>query len=152
VTSLPAQKPSGVLPLPGAQRVGVGATAQRVLVVDDSRSIRTLLKIYLAGRAFDFVEAETAEEALKLVQQRAVDLILTDFHLEGMSGAELASRVRADPALRRTPVLMISGERDVQRLAALAKEAGVDAVISKPISCNQLMGLVDTLLPPPRKA
>jgi CheY-like chemotaxis protein len=140
------------MPLPVAQRVGVGAAAQRVLVVDDSRSIRTLLKIYLAGRAFDFVEAETAEEALKLLQQRPVDLILTDLHLEGMSGADLASRVRADPVLRRTPVLLVSGERDAQRLADLAKAAGVNGVISKPISCNQLMGLVDTLLPPPRKA
>lgn len=140
------------MPLPGALRAGVGAAAQRVLVVDDSRSIRTLLKIYLAGRAFDFVEAETAEEALKLLQQRPVDLILTDLHLEGMSGADLARRVRADAGLRRTPVLLVSGERDAQRLAALAREAGADGVISKPISCNQLMGLVDTLLPPPRKA
>ncbi len=150
MTQPPASSISNVLPLPGALRAGAGP--QRVLVVDDSRSIRTLLKIYLAGRAFDFVEAETAEEALKLLQQRPVDLILTDLHLEGMSGADLAARVRADAVLRRTPVLLVSGERDLQRLAALAKSAGVDGVISKPISCNQLMGRVDTLLPPLRKA
>ena len=150
MTLSPPSKPSNTMPLPGALRAGAGA-AQRVLVVDDSRSIRTLLKIYLAGRAFDFVEAETAEEALKLLQQRPVDLILTDLHLEGMSGADLARRVRADAGLRRTPVLLVSGERDAQRLAALSRDAGADGVIAKPISCNQLMALVDTLLPPPRK-
>ena len=146
----PPARPSPTLPLPGALRAGAGP--QRVLVVDDSRSIRTLLKIYLAGRAFDFVEAETAEEALKLAQGRPVDLVLTDYHLEGMSGAELATRLKAEPQTRRTPVVMISGERDVQRLQELALRAGVDGVLSKPISCGQLMALVDRLLPPPRKA
>lgn len=145
----PPPRPSTTLPVPGALRTGAGP--QRVLVVDDSRSIRTLLKIYLAGRAFDFVEAETAEEALKLVQARAVDLVLTDFHLEGMSGAELATRLKADPHSRRTPVVMISGERDVKGLQELALRAGVDGVLPKPISCGQLMAMVDRLLPPPRK-
>jgi two-component system, chemotaxis family, chemotaxis protein CheY len=139
-------RPSTSLPVPGALRTGAGP--QRVLVVDDSRSIRTLLKIYLAGRAFDFVEAETAEEALKLAQGRPVDLVLTDYHLEGMSGAELATRLKAEPQTRRTPVVMISGERDVQRLHELAMRAGVDSVLPKPISCGQLMALVDKLLPP----
>lgn len=143
-------RPAAPLPASGALRAGTGP--QRVLVVDDSRSIRTLLKIYLAGRGFDFVEAESAEEGLKLAQARPVDLVLTDYHLEGMSGAELATRLRAEPHLRRTPVLLISGERDVQHLQELAARAGVDGVLSKPISCSQLMALVDKLLPPPRKA
>ncbi|MBF5042210.1 MULTISPECIES: response regulator [Myxococcaceae] len=150
MTQPPLPRPPSVsLPVPGALRAGPGA--QRVLVVDDSRSIRTLLKIYLAGRAFDFVEAESAEEALQLLQAQPVDLVLTDLYLEGMSGADLAARIRGDARLRRTPVLMISGERDPQRLAALARSAGVDAVLPKPISCNQLMGLVDRLLPPQRR-
>jgi two-component system, chemotaxis family, chemotaxis protein CheY len=146
----PPRPAVGSIPVPGALRAGAGP--QRVLVVDDSRSIRTLLKIYLAGRAFDFLEAETAEEAFKLLQTQPVDLVLTDHHLEGMSSADLVARMRADPRLRRTPVLMISGERDLARLAALAKSAGVDAVISKPISCGELMGRVDALLPSLRKA
>ena len=146
----PPSRPSTPLPVPGTLRAGAGP--QRVLVVDDSRSIRTLLKIYLAGRGFEFVEAETAEEALKLAQARAVDLVLTDYYLEGMNGAELATRLRAEPRLQRTPVVMISGERDVKGLQELALRAGVDGVLPKPISCGQLMALVDKLLPPPRKA
>ena len=146
----PSSRPSIPLPVSGALRAGAGP--QRVLVVDDSRSIRTLLKIYLAGRGFEFVEAETAEEALKLAQAQVVDLVLTDYHLEGMSGAELASRLRAEARLRRTPVVMISGERDAQRLQDEASRAGVDGVLPKPISCGQLMALVDRLLPSLRKA
>ena len=146
----PPVRASNTLPVPGALRAGAGP--QRVLVVDDSRSIRTLLKIYLAGRGFEFVEAETAEEALKLAQAQVVDLVLTDYHLEGMSGAELATQLRAEARLRRTPVVMISGERDAQRLQDEAARAGVDGVLPKPISCGQLMALVDRLLPPLRKA
>ena len=80
-----------------------------------------------------------------------MDLVLTDYHLEGMSGAELATRLKADPHSRRTPVVMISGERDVKGLQELALRAGVDGVLPKPISCGQLMAMVDRLLPPPRK-
>ena len=72
-------------------------TPQRVLLVDDSRSIRTLLKIYLMARNFEYVEAESGEEALKVLEQGAVDLVLTDYRMEGMSGADFAMAVRARP-------------------------------------------------------
>src|SRR3954451_6538698 len=71
-------------------------TPQRVLLVDDSRSIRTLLKIYLMARNFEYVEAESGEEALKVLEQGAVDLVLTDFRMDGMNGAEFAMQVRAN--------------------------------------------------------
>jgi CheY-like chemotaxis protein len=124
-------------------------TPQRVLLVDDSRSIRTLLKIYLMARNFEYVEAESGEEALKVLQQNAVDLVLTDYRMEGMNGAEFAAQVRASPNARmaRTPILMMTGDPNVAEVRTMGQKAGINAFVRKPVSCAQLMTLVDTILP-----
>jgi CheY-like chemotaxis protein len=124
-------------------------TPQRVLLVDDSRSIRTLLKIYLMARNFEYVEAESGEEALKVLQEGAVDLVLTDYRMEGMNGAEFAAQVRANPnpRLARTPILMMTGDPNVSEVRTMGQKAGINAFVRKPVSCAQLMTLVDTILP-----
>lgn len=124
-------------------------TPQRVLLVDDSRSIRTLLKIYLMARNFEYVEAESGEEALKMLEEGAVDLVLTDYRMEGMSGAEFAMQVRANANTRvaRTPILMMTGDPNVAEVRTMGQKAGINAFVRKPVSCAQLMTLVDTILP-----
>ncbi|WP_422724008.1 response regulator [Hyalangium rubrum] len=124
-------------------------TSQRVLLIDDSRSIRTLLKIYLMARNFEYVEAESGEEALRLLDQGGIDLVLTDFRMEGMDGAEFATQVRANKNMRiaRTPILMMTGESNVAEVRSLGQKAGINAFVRKPVSCAQLMTLVDTILP-----
>jgi two-component system chemotaxis response regulator CheY len=124
-------------------------TPQRVLLVDDSRSIRTLLKIYLMARNFEYVEAESGEEALRMLNEGSVDLVLTDYRMEGMSGAEFATQVRANPNARvaRTPILMMTGDPNVAEVRTMGQKAGINAFVRKPVSCAQLMTLVDTILP-----
>jgi two-component system, chemotaxis family, chemotaxis protein CheY len=124
-------------------------TPQRVLLVDDSRSIRTLLKIYLMARNFEYVEAESGEEALKVLDQGGIDLVLTDFRMEGMNGAEFAMAVRANgnPRVARTPILMMTGDPNVAEVRTQGQRAGINAFVRKPVSCAQLMTLVDTILP-----
>jgi two-component system chemotaxis response regulator CheY len=124
-------------------------TPQRVLLVDDSRSIRTLLKIYLMARNFEYVEAESGEEALKVLDQGGIDLVLTDFRMEGMNGADFAMAVRANGNQRvaRTPILMMTGDPNVAEVRTLGQKAGINAFVRKPVSCAQLMTLVDTILP-----
>lgn len=130
-----------------------GTAPQRVLIVDDSRSIRTLLKIYLMARSFEFLEAESAEEGLKVAEVTPVDLILTDFHMDGMNGADFAAQLRAsaNPKLSKVPILMMTGDPNVAEVRALGQKAGINAFVRKPVSCAQLMTLVDTILPPVRK-
>lgn len=124
-------------------------TPQRVLLVDDSKSIRTLLKIYLMARNFEYVEAESGEEALRQLEAGAVDLVLTDYRMEGMNGAEFAVQVRAHKNARisRTPILMMTGDPNVAEIRAMGQKAGINAFVRKPVSCAQLMTLVDTILP-----
>lgn len=134
-------------------RTTAGAVPQRVLLVDDSRSIRTLLKIYLMARNFEFLEAESAEEGLKAAEAETIDLILTDFHMDGMNGADFAAQIRANanPKLAKVPILMMTGDPNVAEVRALGQKAGISAFVRKPVSCAQLMTLVDTILPLPRK-
>ena len=123
---------------------------QRVLLVDDSRSIRTLLKIYLMARAFEYIEAESAEAGLVDLDAQPVDLILTDFHMDGMNGADFAAAVRAhrDPLIAKTPILMMTGDANAAEVRNRGQKAGINAFVRKPVSCAQLMTLVDTILPP----
>lgn len=134
-------------------RVDPTVKPQRVLLVDDSRSIRTLLKIYLMARAFEYVEAESAEAALKELATHPVDLILTDFHMDGMNGADFASTVRAhaDAKVSRIPILMMTGDANAAEVRNKGQKAGINAFVRKPVSCAQLMTLVDTILPAPKK-
>ncbi|MCE9671942.1 response regulator [Myxococcus stipitatus] len=138
---------------PLGSRPAAGAAPQRVLLVDDSRSIRTLLKIYLMARNFEFLEAESAEEGLKVAEAESIDLILTDFHMDGMNGADFAAQIRANAnvKLAKVPILMMTGDPNVAEVRALGQKAGISAFVRKPVSCAQLMTLVDTILPAPRK-
>ena len=172
-------RPTGSTP---TVRPASGNGPQRVLLVDDSRSIRTLLKIYLMARSFEFLEAESAEEGLKVAEAEPVDLILTDFHMDGMNGADFAGQIRASANAR---LAKVSGNRldrigidpkipeflpmwakangvdllsadgrtpNVAEVRALGQKAGISAFVRKPVSCAQLMTLVDTILPLPRAA
>jgi two-component system, chemotaxis family, chemotaxis protein CheY len=130
-----------------------GVQAQRVLLVDDSRSIRTLLKIYLMARSFEYIEAESAEAALKVLDGQPVDLILTDFHMDGMNGADFAATVRGHRNMKvsKIPILMMTGDANAAEVRNKGQKAGINAFVRKPVSCAQLMTLVDTILPPPKK-
>ena len=130
-----------------------GVQPQRVLLVDDSRSIRTLLKIYLMARSFEYIEAESAEAGLKVLETQPVDLILTDFHMDGMNGADFAATVRSsrDVKVAKIPILMMTGDANAAEVRNKGQKAGINAFVRKPVSCAQLMTLVDTILPPAKK-
>ena len=134
-------------------RPEAGVQPQRVLLVDDSRSIRTLLKIYLMARSFEYIEAESAEAGLKVLESQPVDLILTDFHMDGMNGADFAATVRAsrDAKVAKIPILMMTGDANAAEVRNKGQKAGINAFVRKPVSCAQLMTLVDTILPPAKK-
>lgn len=146
VTAPPPEPRPFAVPDPAVQ-------PQRVLLVDDSRSIRTLLKIYLMARSFEYIEAESAEAALKVLDAQQVDLILTDFHMDGMNGADFAATVRAhgETKISKIPILMMTGDANAAEVRNKGQKAGINAFVRKPVSCAQLMTLVDTILPPVKK-
>jgi len=91
-----------------------------VLVIDDEKNIRRTLRMVLEGDDIDVRDAESAEAGLALMAEEAVDVIVTDIRLPGMSGIDLLQRVRRTPEWAAVPVVVISGH-------ALLTEA-VDAI------------------------
>ena len=127
----------------------------RVLLVDDSPSIRALLRVYLAARRFDFVEAAGPAEALEVLKREPVDLVITDLNMgPGMDGVGLALELRASfqSRLRAVPVVLLTTEADLEAVKRRGAEARITAYVHKPISCPALLSLVDGALAQQRAA
>jgi signal transduction histidine kinase/CheY-like chemotaxis protein len=131
---LPAQAPEGA----------------QFLVVDDNEVNRRVLRAALARYGADVLVAKGATDALVLMRERAdagrpVTLLVTDAHMPGMDGFSLAERVKADPELARTPIVMLtsaSQRGDVVR----CNDLGISAHLSKPVKQSELCEAISMLL------
>jgi two-component system chemotaxis response regulator CheY len=117
---------------------------RNVLLVEDSHTIRHIIKIYLLKLKLGFLEAERAESGLKLLEASPVDLIIADFNMPGgMDGLEFVRQVRAHPSqsVRRVPIVLLTGGK-APDLEARALRAGVSEFVRKPISIDALATVV----------
>ncbi len=96
----------------------------RVLVVEDEPLLAESIQVALSWRCIEAELCGTAEEALAILNSRDYDLLLLDIRLPGMSGLDLVTEVRANPALRRVPVVFMTGDtnpfnrKEARRLGA----------------------------------
>ncbi|MGJ8526086.1 Phosphate regulon transcriptional regulatory protein PhoB [Halomonadaceae bacterium LMG 33818] len=118
---------------------------QTVLIVDDEASIRDMIAIALEMADFNVLEAENAQQALPLAVDERPDLILLDWMMPGVSGVELARRLKREETTKETPIILLTakGEEDnkVQGL-----EAGADDYITKPFSPRELVARLRAVL------
>jgi putative two-component system response regulator len=116
-----------------------------ILVVDDDEQVRGLLSHLLRVTGHLVEEEGSAEAAEEKLQTLTPDLILLDMQLPGKSGMDLLSIIRADPRLRLTPVVMLTGAA-TQARKVRAIEAGVTDFLAKPFSNVELAARVRALL------
>ena len=110
----------------------------RVLIVDDFSTMRRIIKNLLSDLGFNnSVEAEDGHSALAVLRQDAVELVVTDWNMPGMSGIELLRAIRADPQLRALPVLMVTAEAKREQIIEAA-QSGVNGYIIKPFTAQTL--------------
>lgn len=117
----------------------------RVLVVDDSPTIRKVVSFILDEEGYECVTAEDGEDALTLVRRDPVDLILTDFVMPRMNGYQLCRELRADAALRHVPVVLMSAKGDKLRGHFIQQTGAVDA-ITKPFDPLALVAVIENAL------
>jgi two-component system chemotaxis response regulator CheY len=112
----------------------------KVLVVDDSRTIRTIIKRILLELGYEVCEAGNGVEALKVlaVDKAAVTLVLADWNMPEMNGLDLVKELRKDPSLASLKVIMVTTETEMDHMTA-ALEAGANEYVMKPFTKDILM-------------
>ncbi|UUN29194.1 response regulator [Streptomyces sp. FIT100] len=124
-------------------RVVSGASG-RVLVVDDNRVIRQLIRVNLELEGFEVVTAADGAECLDVVHRVRPDVITLDVVMPRLDGLRTAARLRADPRTRKVPVAIISACTQYEVEAGIA--AGADAFLAKPFEPAELVRLVRRLM------
>lgn len=118
----------------------------RVLVVDDSLASRRHLRRLLEELGIERIsEAVNGKEAVALLQEAMVDLVITDYNMPEMDGRELTEYIRTQSWQASVPVLMVTSEQNMGRLAAVER-AGVSAICDKPFEAGSIRKLISESL------
>jgi two-component system, chemotaxis family, chemotaxis protein CheY len=131
---------------PAAVLTNVDVENLRVLVVDDSKATRRHIGRLLADLGIEnVIEAENGVVAVATLAETMVDLVLTDYNMPEMDGRALTEYIRTQSWQNSVPILMITSEQDVGRLAAVEK-AGVSAICDKPFEASGIRRIITEAL------
>ncbi len=110
----------------------------QILIVDDFKTMIKLIEGMLRQFGFHNIsEASDGQKALERLKLGKIDLILSDWNMEPMTGLDLLKHVRADAAMKHIPMVLITAESKAENIIA-AKQAGVNNYIVKPFNANTL--------------
>ena len=115
-----------------------------ILIVDDSKTIRSVIKktLQIAGVPIgELYEAENGQEGLVLMQDNWIDLVFVDINMPVMTGIEMIEKMDKDKLLEKLPVILVSTEGSKTRVEKLIQR-GVKAFIRKPITPETLRNVV----------
>ena len=116
-----------------------------ILIVDDERHIRQIVRLALVKQAVRIEEADNGEDAVRLLTSQPFDLVLLDLDLPKLNGGEVLRRVRENPAAPHLKVIVVSGQGDGDHLSGTIS-AGADDFLTKPFSVVQLRARVTSAL------
>lgn len=116
-----------------------------ILVVEDEPGIQEVLKFNLGLHGHAVITAGDAEEALERLRDTLPDLVLLDWMLPGMSGIDLARKLRADSRLKQIPIIMLTARAE-ERDTVMGLETGADDYITKPFSPRELVARIKAVL------
>jgi len=119
--------------------------AATILVVEDEPAIQTLIAVNLKRAGHEVLGALDAETAQRKINEALPDLILLDWMLPGMSGLDLARRLRGDARTRAVPIIMLTARGD-ERDKVQGLETGADDYITKPFSPRELLARIQAVL------
>lgn len=120
------------------------AAAKKILIVEDEKDILELVKLYLEREGYRTDTAVTGADALKQVKSEHPDLIILDLMLAELDGLEVCKRIRADPQIAMTPIVMLTAKAE-ESDQIVGLELGADDYITKPFSPKALVARVKAL-------
>ena len=120
-------------------------TANKILIVEDEPAIREMVAMALERADFVVIQAASAAEAEQRLADGLPDLIVLDWMMPGVSGIELARRLRRDDYTRRVPIIMLTARSEEDdRVRGL--DAGADDYLTKPFSPRELIARIRAVL------
>ena len=123
---------------------------RKILLADDSPTIRRLVTSTFAGSKFEIVEVSNGEAALKTLEDIRPSIVLADIYMPGKNGYEVCAYVRNHATLSETPVVLLVGAFDAFD-EDVARQSGATANITKPFEPSALIELVKSLVPVPEE-
>ncbi len=117
----------------------------KVLIVDDEPAIRQMLIFALSGEGYEVTEAGSADEAQNVIRTAAPDLILLDWMMPGLSGVDLARRLKRQPETKDLSIIMLTAKgEEHDKIKAL--DTGADDYVTKPFSTQELLARIRAVL------
>ncbi|ROM39211.1 response regulator [Pseudomonas poae] len=117
----------------------------KILIVDDFSTMRRIIKNLLRDLGFtNTIEADDGLTAIPILNSGAIDFLVTDWNMPGMTGIELLRHVRADEKLRNLPVLMVTAEAKREQIIEAA-QAGVNGYVVKPFTALALKEKIEKI-------
>jgi DNA-binding response OmpR family regulator len=117
----------------------------KILVVDDEPDLVSTVEYRLKFANCSVVTASNGQQGLEQAAAEKPDLILLDTNMPGMNGHEMLERLRADPAIKHIPVIMVTARCEPQDIAA-ASTRGISDYVTKPFDFAQLLEKIHTVL------
>lgn len=118
--------------------------SKTILTVDDSASVRQLVKLTLQGAGFDVVEAQNGQDAMTKLT-KPIEMVITDLNMPIVDGIGLIRLLRAHPSCKYVPIVVLTTESQPAKKQE-AKAAGATGWIIKPFQQDQLLAVVKRVL------
>jgi two-component system, chemotaxis family, chemotaxis protein CheY len=119
--------------------------SKTIMVVDDSNSVRQLIRFSLTNAGYSLLEASDGQDALTTLKDIRADMVITDLNMPCMNGISLIKELRALPAYKFTPIVMLTTESQMN-VVREGKAAGATGWIVKPFDPENLVNLVKKII------
>jgi CheY-like chemotaxis protein len=117
----------------------------RVLLADDSITMQKVVELVLSGEGFDVISVANGEEALAAIRESHPDIVIADIEMPVLNGYQLSEKIKADPATRSIPVILLSSAFDTLD-EELPAASGADDTLVKPFESEDLLEKISALL------
>lgn len=118
---------------------------KKILVVDESSSLRQVMVLVLKKTSYDVVQASDGKEALIKLSQESIDLVITDINMPILSGFEVITEMKHRSNYKLTPIIILTSESSVEMKKKI-QEIGIDNWMEKPFDPVQMLNTIDRLM------
>jgi two-component system, chemotaxis family, chemotaxis protein CheY len=142
-----AEAPVQTQPGQGAEaRTDAPPAVKRILTIDDSKTMRDMLRFTLVDAGYDVLQAVDGQDGLDVLTREHVDVVITDINMPKLDGYGVIRHLRADAGYDDTPILVLSTECD-QTTKDIGRDAGATGWLVKPFDPDQLVEIVRQVSP-----